>query len=220
MARKELANAGLTVKDDGRIDFNRPPEGKIFVPIPTDEEDIELREIDRRFVVIHRFSATTMLVVLELIDEEVADIAKAYIEDIKCECKREERKKRCKIISTVTGQERYCPDYISCYGNECPKKYCMAVEDGGPVPYEELAECVKSSVHTNDPTADEAVVNVMWESFKKKLSSEEEQFVKLVELKEQGYEANEVIEQLGKSKTWYYDSWKEIYRRWVKYNKH
>ena len=103
MTRKELEKLGFTVKDDGKIDFNNPPEGKMFVPIPTSEEDIKLRKIDRRFVTMHRFSATTTLAVMELIDEEEADKAKAYTAEIKCEYKREERKRRCKIISTITG---------------------------------------------------------------------------------------------------------------------
>ena len=94
-------------------------------------------------------------------DEEEAEKAKAYTAEIKCEYKREERKRRCKIISTITGQVRLCPDCISCYGDECPKKHGMVVEEGGPAPFEELAEFVKSSVYTDDPTADEAVVNVM-----------------------------------------------------------
>ena len=219
MARKELENLGFTVKDDGKIDFNNPPEGKMFVPIPTSEEEIKLRKIDRRFVTMHRFSATTTLAVMELIDEEEAEKAKAYTAEIKCEYKREERKRRCKIISTITGQVRLCPDCISCYGDECPKKHGMVVEEGGPAPFEELAEFVKSSVYTDDPTADEAVVNVMWDSFKRNLRTEDESFVKLIELNEQGFVAKEIMERLGKSKTWYYDSWKEIHKRWINYNK-
>jgi hypothetical protein len=82
-----------------------------------------------------------------------------------------------------------------------------------------LSEYVKSSIYTDDPTADEAVANVMWESFKRKLGTEKETFVKLIELSEQGYVAKEVMERLGRSKTWYYESWKEIYKLWIKYNK-
>ena len=219
MARKELENLGFTIKDNGKVDFKNPPKGKKFVPIPTDEEDIKLRGIDRRFVTMHRFSSTTTLTVMELIDEEEADKAKAYTAEIKCECKREERKRRCKIISTITGQVRLCPDYISCYGDECPKKLGLVVEEGGPASFEELSEYVKSSIYTDDPTADEAVANVMWESFKRKLGTEKETFVKLIELSEQGYVAKEVMERLGRSKTWYYESWKEIYKLWIKYNK-
>ena len=219
MARKELENLGFTVKEDGKIDFKRPPKGKIFVPVPTDEEDIRLRGIDRRFVTMHRFSTTTTLAVMELVDEEEADKAKAYTAEIKCECKRQERKKRCKIISAITGKVRLCPDCISCYGDECPKKHGMMVEEGGPAPFEELAEYVKSSVYTDDPTADEAVVNVMWDSFKRNLSKEDESFAKLIELNEQGFVAKEIMKRLGISKTGYYDSWKEIHKRWIKYNR-
>ena len=219
MARKELENLGFTVKDDGKIDFNNPPEGKTFIPIPTDEEDIKLRKIDRRFVTMHRFSATKTLAVMELIDEEEADKAKAYTAEIKCEYKREERKRRCKIISTITGQVRFCPDCISCYGDECPKKHGLVMEEGGPALFEELAEIVKSSVYTDDPTADEAVVNVMWDRFKRKLCSEKAVLAELVELNEQGYEAAEIMAKLRGSKTWYYDSWKIIHERWKVYYK-
>ena len=219
MARKELENLGFTIKDNGKVDFTKPPKGKKFVPIPTDEEDIKLRGIDRRFVTMHRFSATPILVVMELIDDEETDKAKVYTAEMKYECKREERKRRCKIISAITGQVRLCPDCISCYSDECPKKHGMAVEEGGPAPFEELAEFVKSSVYTDDPTSDEAIVNVMWDSFKRNLKTKDELFVKLIELNEQGFAAKEIMEQLGISKTWYYDSWKEIHKRWINYNK-
>ena len=29
----------------------------------------------------------------------------------------------------------------------------------------------------------------------------------------------EIMDKLGKSKTWYYDSWKMIHKRWINYNK-
>ena len=66
---------------------------------------------------------------------------------------------------------------------------------------------------------EEAIVNVMWDEFKRKLSDEEESFVKLIELNEKGFVAKEIMQMLGKSKTWYYDSWKMIHKRWIDYNK-
>ena len=219
MAQSKQVNSEFFIKANGRIDFSKPPKGKIFVPIPTDEEDIKRWEIDRRFVTRHKFSGTIMLVVMELVDEEEEDKAKAFVDETKRECKNEERDSRCQIKSPKTGAWICCPDCISCYGESCPKKQGMAVEEGGPVSFEDLAETVKSSVYTTDPTADEAIVNVMWDEFKRKLSDEEESFVNLIELNEKGFVAKEIMEMLGKSKTWYYDSWKMIHKRWINYNK-
>ena len=70
-----------------------------------------------------------------------------------------------------------------------------------------------------DPTADEAIVNIMWDEFKRKLGKEEKSFLNLIELNEQGYDAKEIMKRLGRSKTWYYDSWKTIHGRCINYNK-
>ena len=219
MAQSKQVNSEFFIKANGRIDFSKPPKGKVFVPIPTDEEDIKRREIDRGFVTRHKFSGTSTLVVMELIDEEEAHKAKIYMAGIKSECKREERKRRCSILSTKTGQVRHCPDCISCYGEDCPKKQGRVVEEGGPASYEDLAETVKSSVYTMNPTADEAIVNVMWDTFKGKLLNEAATLAEILALNEQGYGAAEIMSKLGGSKTWYYDSWKRIRERWIKYNK-
>ena len=219
MAHKGLENAGFTVKDNGKIDFRKPPEGKVFVPIPTDKEDIRRRGIDQRFVTKHTFSGTTMLVVMELIDAEDEEKAKDYIMDIKRECKREERKRRCTILNEKTGQLRYCPDCLSCYGEDCPKKHGLAVEEDSLTSYEELVDAIKYSAYSQDPTADEAIINVMWDDFKTELSTEKEPFLKMIELNEQGYAPQEIMDRLGRSKTWYYRSWKMIRSRWINYNK-
>ena len=118
MARKELENLGFTIKDNGKVDFKNPPNGKKFVPIPTDEEDIKLRGIDRRFVTMHRFSATPVLVVMELIDDEENAGTKAYLTAKNTEYKEYERENRCTIRSPRTGREIRCPESISCYSNE------------------------------------------------------------------------------------------------------
>ena len=95
----------------------------------------------------------------------------------------------------------------------------MVVEEGGPAPFEELAEFVKSAVYTDAPTADEALVNVMWDKFKGKLRSEKAVLADIVELNEQGYETAENMTKLRGSKTWYYDSWKIIREWWERYYK-
>ena len=219
MAQSKQANSEFSIKANGRIDFEKPPKGKIFVPVPTDEDNIKCRGIDRRFVTFHKYSGTTMQVVMELVDQEDEAGSKAFVSAVKRECKNAERDSRCKIKSLKTGAWICCPDCISCYGEDCPKQQGMAHEEGGPASFEDLVETVKSSAYTTDPTADEAIVNVMWDEFKRKLSDEEESFVNLIELNEQGFVAKEIMERLGKSKTWYYDSWKMIHKYWINYNK-
>ena len=217
---------GYTVKDNGKIDFDNPPEGKRFVPVPTTEEDIKLRRIDRKFVTRHKFSATTKLVVMELIDEEEYDSAKAYTAQIKTECREHERRARCLIRSPKTGKEIYCPECISCYGEECPMKKGMVVRTWADASLDEmeddLATTVKSSVYSEDPTADEAIGNADWSIFKEKLREEDPILVRIIEWDEYGYERDEILKMLGRKgteKSWYYYQWKRIRDRWIKYNK-
>ena len=40
MAQTELEKLGITVKKNGKIDFDKPPKGKIYVPFLTSEEDM------------------------------------------------------------------------------------------------------------------------------------------------------------------------------------
>ena len=122
MAQSKQANSEFSIKANGRIDFEKPPKGKIFVPVPTDEEDIRLRGIDRRFVTRHKFSATTMQVVMELVDVADETGANAFVSAVKRECKNEERDSRCQIKSPKTGAWICCPDCISCYGEDRKKK--------------------------------------------------------------------------------------------------
>ena len=51
------------------------------------------------------------------------------------------------------------------------------------------------------------------------LSTEKEPFLKMIEMNEQGYAPQEIMDRLGRSKTWYYRSWKMIRSRWINYNK-
>ena len=120
MTRRQLEELGFTVKANGRIDFNKPPKGKIFVPVPTDEEDIRDRNIDRSFVVHNRFSATKVPCIMELADESEAECVKAYIADMKAECRKKEREARCRLISPRSGREIMCPESVSCYSEDCP----------------------------------------------------------------------------------------------------
>lgn len=222
MSSKELEYLGLTLKENGKIDFNNPPEGKRFIPIPTDEEDIRLRGIDRRFVTMHKFSATPKLVVMELIDEEDYESAKAYLTAMNTECKEQERKNRCIIRSPKTGKEIYCPESISCYSDECPKRKGMEVKSGREDSLDDMAETVKSSVCSIDPTADEATRNMDWGLFKEKLRKEEPILAQIVEYGEYGYERDEILKMLNREKSersWYYYQWKRIRDRWEKFYK-
>lgn len=220
MAKNNFEKLGYTVRDNGRIDFSCPPKGKKFVPVPTDEEDIRRRGVDRGFVTWHRFSGTTKLVIMETIDEAETVGAEAYVAMEKAECKKEERKKRCTIKSPKTGKEIACPDSISCYSDLCPKKLGAVVYEDGDVSYEDIAETVKSSVVTEDPTADEAITNVMWEGFRDQLRTEVPVLADIIEWDEFGYTRDEIMRKLNKDvgkTSWYYSQWDRIKDRWRKY---
>ena len=220
MARKELENLGFTIKDNGKVDFTNPPKGKKFVPIPTDEEDIKLRGIDRRFVTMHRFSATPVLVVMELIDDEENAGTKAYLTAKNTEYKEYERKNRCTIRSPRTGREIRCPESISCYSDECPMKMGLEVKTDRDASLEDMAETVKSSVCALDPTADEAISNVVWSRFKEVLRGEEPLLADIIEGDEYGLSRDEILAKLNRKKSeksWYYYQWKRIRDRWEKY---
>ena len=79
----DMSNA--TCKSNDRIDFSKPPVGKVYVPIETNEEDIQLSGIDRKYVTRHTYSATTKTVKMVLVDEEYADCGKSYVASIKGE---------------------------------------------------------------------------------------------------------------------------------------
>lgn len=220
MDRRQLEERGFTVKKNGRIDFKEPPKGKIFVPIPTNEEDIRNRGIDRSFVVNNKFSATRVPCVMVMADEAESEGAKAYVADLKAEYKKQERSTRCRFISPRSGREIMCPESISCYGEDCPKKMGIQVWTIIPASMDDMAETVKNSVYDDDPTANEAMVNVMWERFKEKLYEEKPDWLRILEMDEYGYSTIEILEKLNRKKTdasWYSNQWKAIRKRWTEY---
>lgn len=217
MTRRQLTELGFTVKENGRIDFKKPPMGKIFVPLPTDEEDIRNRHIDRSFIVNNRFSATKVPCIMELADESEKEGAKAYIADMKAEFKKKERDVRCRLISPRSEREIMCPESISCYSENCPKKMGVQVWTNTPASLEDMAETVKNSVYDNDPTANEAIINVMWEKFKERLYVEKAEWVMILEMDECGYSTGEILKALNRKKTdtsWYSYQWKAIRKNW------
>ena len=220
MDRRQLEERGFTVKKNGRIDFKEPPKGKIFVPLPTDEEDIRDRHIDRSFVVNNRFSATKVPCVMVLADEIEAEGAKAYVADMKAEYKEKEREARCRFIRPRSGREIMCPESISCYSGDCPKKLGLQVWTNTPASLDNMAETVKNSVYDDDPTANEAMVNVMWERFKEKLYTEKPDWVRILEMDEYGYSTVEILEMLNRKRSdtsWYSYQWRAIRKRWTEY---
>ena len=218
MAQATINGYVFTIKANGKVDFSQPPKGKRFVPIPTDEEHIQLKGIDRRFVTTHKFSATRMLVVMELVDEEDAPGAKAYIADIKAECQQEERKGRCKIRSPKTGKEINCPASISCYSDQCPMRLGQATPAIRPECLDDMAETVRSYFSVEN----EVIAKVMWEEFKKRLRSEVPVLADILDWDEYGYTAKEILVKLGRREdetSWYYYQWKRIRNRWNDYNR-
>lgn len=223
MAQTRKGYEGFTFKDDGRIDFSKPPKGKRFVPVMTNDNDIKELEIDRKFVTYHKFSATTMKVEMVLVDEKDAEAADAYIKDIKEEIRREERKNRCKIISPKTGKEIYCPESCHCTSDDCPMKQGLAAGPDVPesLDTEDMAEKVKSCSWSYDPTADKAMANIMWDGFKDKLRRTVPVLADIIEMDEYGYRVEEILQKLGKREdetSWYYYQWKRIRNKWKEYN--
>ena len=169
---------------------------------------------------MHRFSATPVLVVMELIDDEENAGTKAYLTAKNTEYKEYERKNRCTIRSPRTGREIRCPESISCYSNECPMKMGLEVKTDRDASLEDMAETVKSSVCAMDPTADEAINNVEWSRFKEVLRGEEPVLADIIEGDEYGLSRDEILAKLNRKKSeksWYYYQWKRIRDRWEKY---
>ena len=223
MAQTKLEELGFTLKANGKVDFTNPPKGKKFVPLQVDEEYIKLKEIDTRFVSRkHKFSATSTTVVMEVVDEETEGAgADAYIAFEKAEAKREERKNRCKYINPKTGNETYCPDCISCYGDECPKKRGIQVWKETTECLNDMAEVIKSCSWSDNPVEDDVLTGIMWSDFKKDLRKDVPALADIIEWDEYGYNPEEILEKLGKrkdQKSWYYYQWKRIRDRWVAYN--
>ena len=224
MTREELEKKGYTVKENGKVDFSKPPQGCVFAPIQIEEEDIKLLGIDRRLVTRHRFSATMKTVVMVPVDQKEADNVKKYVNMVKNECKKAERESRCRIRSPKTGKEIWCPDCISCYSDECPKKHGMALEDAGSLSLDDdnLAETIRSCTYSSDPTADEAIANVMWEEFKEDLHRDSEELAYILEQNEVGYKRAEILSMLGRAEgeiSWINRQFEKIKRRWRKYNR-
>ena len=142
--------------------------------------------------------------------------------DLKDVYKRKERQNRCKICSPKTGKEIYCPESISCYSDDCPMKKGKKVTKDTPESLESIAETVKSSIHTYDPTADAAITNVMWDCFKKELRKDASVLADIIEWDEYGYNRDEILQKLKRTveeTSWYYYQWKRIRNRWADYNK-
>lgn len=223
---EELEALGFTIvtdkKGNKRIDFTKPPVGRKFVPLPTDDDYIDLKGIDRRFVSRkHKFSATTTTVVMELVDEETEGAgADAYIAMEKAEAKKAERQERCVYVNPETGNETYCPDCISCYGEDCPKKKGIQVYKRDLTCIDDMSEIIKSCTCSDDPVADQVMADVMWSDFKKILRRETPSLADIIEWDEYGYRAEEIMQMCGKQKkdtSWYYYQWKRIRDRWKKY---
>lgn len=200
-----------------KIDFNNPPKGKVYIPIPTDEEDIRRSGIDRKYVVRRKFSATTILCKMVLIDEEAAPIGESYIADIKADCQKEERKGRCKITSPKTGKEIYCP--YSCYSDECPMKKRQNVKTDNELSVEDLQENEGfDALGGFDFTSNTALEHLMKEEFIRILKKADPVLAEVFTMHDYGYEADEIREMLHMEKSTYYYQWKRIRDRWKQYN--
>lgn len=223
MTRKELEALGFTVKENGRIDFAKPPKGKLFVPVPTDEDDIRDSQISRDFITYHKFSATTMQVKMMVVDESEAEKAKAYVAAIKSKCKKDERKKRCRITSPKTGKKIMCPECISCYSDECPKKKGQKVyEESDVVSLDFMSEKEMYQAFPEDPAYGSVEAEMDKEIFRKKLKKDNPKLARVLQMLEEGRTRDDILEAFQKRKdqtSWFYSQTKSIEKLWQEFSK-
>ena len=198
---QELEDLGYTIitnkAGQKRINYNEPPEGKVFVPVETNEDDIELRNVDRRFVTEHKFSATRKSVVMEVMDKGKAEAAKAYIAAEKKACKREERANRCRIISPKTGREIMCPESNRCYNDTCPKKRGITVIEKSQVLSLDWMTDEDENRGFSDSAFDKIEEDDAVDSLKEFLKKEKPDLAKLISMIRSGCGEDEVIQALN-----------------------
>ena len=215
MARTKLEDLGYTLKENGKIDFTKPPKGKIFVPIPVDDHYLELVDVDSRFLTNYKFSATWKKVQMHLVDEKDADIVKEYIESYRAENKRWERHQRCKICSPITGKKITCPDTNKCSSDDCPMKRGEWVERETPVDVNEAGELIPAFGNLED----DVVEKLTWNGFKETLTPE---LKKLAEMKEIACNRDEILLDFNKrtdQTSWFYNKQNRLHDLWEEYNK-
>ena len=200
-----------TRQSKDKVDFSNPPAGKIYIPIPTNEEDIKLSGIDRRFVTTHVFSATRTLVKMVLIDEADAPAADAYIQDIKTECKRSERQSRCMIESPKTGKKIRCPGSCRCGTDSCPRK---DGEKTAPLSYERWIEDAGSEPAAADNVSDTVIADITTEMFMKTLTPILEQMTRMLLA---GEEPETIMVALGIKKSRFYEMRKLLQKLYKDY---
>lgn len=214
-----MTNKNVTYKPNGRIDFSAPPAGKVYVPIETNLEDIQLTSIDRKYVTRHKYGATSKQVKMVLIDESQASNAKSYVNAVKAEYREKENLERCRITSPKTGKEIMCR--FSCYSEECPKKLGLKVKSGKADSVEDLMEKIQFEIQSPgyDPTADAAISRVMRDEFKTLLQKEDPVLATIFEMNNIGYSKDEIMEHFHMSTSTFYYQLKRIRNRWRNSNK-
>ena len=188
-----------------RIDFNNPPAGKRYCPIPINREQIVEWDLDPRYVVTHKFSNTPRLCYMVLCDEK---IAREYIQAEKTDCKKRERENRCIITSPITGKPICCPDSNSCIGCEYASMENIPRVSG--ISYESLIEETGYEKGTHDHTSDDALTNIVTDEILEELSSINEKLAEILRLRLKGLEIKKIGEKLGIKKTTLYDDMKKI----------
>ncbi|MBQ9030105.1 MAG: hypothetical protein IJ106_01450 [Parasporobacterium sp.] len=108
------------LKENGKINFSAPPEGYRYTAMPIDEKTIRDWALDPMFVTKHRIGTKEMLCYMELVETKASfKIEQPY----KSQNTKENRRRRCRIISEKTGREIMCP-----YGKD---HTCIGCENAG-----------------------------------------------------------------------------------------
>lgn len=214
----EKTNVVTRSKAESKIDFNNPPKGKVYVPVPTNEEDIRLCGVERKYIVDRKFSATTLLCKMVLIDETDVPASDFCTASIKAECKKAERKERCKIRSPKTGRMIYCPESISCYSKACPLRKHEQVDTDSDKSIEELFENSGFEIGGIDYTSSTALANLEREEFTDILKKADPVLADIFVMRYYGYEPEQIMEKHQMAKSTYYYQLKRIRDRWEEYN--
>ncbi|MEE0940332.1 MAG: hypothetical protein U0L31_00190 [Bifidobacteriaceae bacterium] len=101
-------NKGFTpvLKSNGTVDFDQAPAGYAFRAMPVETWDnVRWMNLDPRFVTKHLLGSKNVLCYMELTELSIGNPEQVY----KSECNKEQRQRRCRIISEKTGQEIMCP---------------------------------------------------------------------------------------------------------------
>ena len=148
-----------------------------------------------------------------LVDEADAPAANAYIQDIKAECKRDERKRRCIIESPKTGKRIRCPEANKCGTKSCPHKDRDTMEDvetAAPLSYEKWIEDDGYELEGDGDIAKSVISDITVEMFMQMLARKNPALEQMTRMLMDGADTEKVMAALGIKKSRFYEMRKAV----------